>query len=176
MELQEGDVQLIIDAFHTPDELGKILRVHLAIEIQVNFVIKKLSPNINLSKGMTFYTKCMLLRAMRFPDGLVELIETFNKLRNQFAHNHKAKLGDNKNLVDKILELGKQGYDIMNDATYTFNEEKTGKTKIYKYVDMSNVERVVFIGIWASIMLGTTPKRKRFLDPEIIESFPHSNW
>jgi hypothetical protein len=98
----DPDVELILAAFETTDDIGKILRCHLVIERQIEQFISA-SSRAKVDRRTTFWAKVNLLRAIKAPERVCVACEELNELRNQFAHNSKATIANTKSASDKFL-------------------------------------------------------------------------
>jgi hypothetical protein len=102
-EFQKPD--LLIAAAETEDEVGTVLRIHLAIEQVLVWYIKcKITPEFNLyvKEPRDFGSKLSLATAFGLPLAFVRVIHQINKIRNKLAH------GDSELSADQLKELARQ--------------------------------------------------------------------
>lgn len=159
--------------YDTTDEIGKILRVHLEMERHLNAVLKELAPDVS---PRNFTVKCQILSAIQAPAGLVELLEKFNSLRNALAHKIEANLQNNSTLVQRILDLGHEGYSKLDDVVVTFVNADTKEEVSFPFAEMSTANRLVAIGQISTSILAALPQTKKFLPPITIVKTSNVNW
>lgn len=108
-------VDTLIAAIETEDELGMVLRLHLAIEQLLNVYLKQMRKGEiaeYVKEPREFGGKLSLAAAFGLPLHLVRLMHLINSMRNKLAHhqsfsinaNHIAELAK---AVNKLSEIDK---------------------------------------------------------------------
>lgn len=114
--------QTIIAAAETDDELGSVLRLHLAVEQLLNFYIKQKSYG-EISKyaklPRDFGGKLSLAAAFGLPLSIARTIYQINVIRNKLAHKPDTSIqgGDIKELsraVNSLSEIDKNFTPVEN--------------------------------------------------------------
>ncbi len=81
--------------FSRDDDLGMVLRSHLAVEAVLNATLKSAAPELNELDRLRFLQKVDVCIALgRFGMHLRRPFEIANKIRNRFAHSLSAQLTD----------------------------------------------------------------------------------
>lgn len=96
--------ELLIAAAETEDEVGTVLRIHLAIEqILVWFIKHKLTSELApyVKEPREFGNKLSLAAAFGLPLAFVRVMHQVNSIRNKLAHG-TSELGG-----DQVQELGR---------------------------------------------------------------------
>ena len=96
---------LLIAAAETEDEVGTVLRIHLAVEQTLVWYLEHrrtdgLEPFVKIPRD--FGNKLSLAAAFGLPIGFVRVIHQINVIRNKLAHGN-LKLG-----ADQVQELARQ--------------------------------------------------------------------
>jgi len=71
-----------------PDEATCVLRAHLILEEVLNVWSNKVTSTDDLFRGgfVPFKTKLLIARNLGFDDGLFQILDRVNELRNRFSH------------------------------------------------------------------------------------------
>ncbi len=125
------DVQMMIAATETEDEVGCVLRVHLMAEnILINYIDSVKNPETEkyLGKMRDFGVKMAVATALGMPRSVLQVLSHINHIRNDFAHRGVSKLhpGDVQNLQRFVDEVGnlKPGYSSVKDRTIEYLDGK----------------------------------------------------
>jgi hypothetical protein len=157
----DPDAALIISAYETEDDLGKILRVHLVFERQVESLVKHLSK-AKIDKKTSFWSKVNLMRAIDVPESVCLACDALNDLRNEFAHNSKATIQNTKNLCEVFLEKVAAPLPVLTKMHGTFVNTKTKTEHTFEYQTAPLEQRVVIAGSALSMAMGAIPKLYTF--------------
>lgn len=105
-----AQVHLIIGAAETEDDLGTVLRLHLAMEQLLNIyldqkIVEDLKPYVRTPQE--FARKLSLSAAFGLPISLVAALHQINRIRNELAHGKSSCLGkaDVAELIRKVNYL-----------------------------------------------------------------------
>ena len=150
---------LISAALSTPDDIGRILRVHLAVEQQLNALLDHATKRKVRASG--FYNKLVALRCMQIDEWVCDVVEKLNDLRNALAHNPTATLMNNKSIAISIVETAKSHIQL-DDLDVHFSEESE---QLHRFDGMDLGQQVVVVGAMLAAYLGGIPKNMEFLPP-----------
>lgn len=130
--------QTIIAAAETGDELGSVLRLHLAVEQLLAFYIKEKNHG-EISKyakaPRDFGGKLSLATAFGLPISIARVIHQINIIRNKLAHNPDTSIlnGDLKELsraVNRLTEIDKN-FTPLEKRYIEFAIKQPGKRLIF---------------------------------------------
>ncbi|AEF99017.1 hypothetical protein [Methylomonas methanica] len=96
---------LLIAAAETEDEVGTVLRIHLAVEqVLVWYINHKKATELKpyVKEPREFGNKLSLAAAFGLPVAFVRVIHQINNIRNKLAH------GDSELSADQVQELARQ--------------------------------------------------------------------
>ena len=156
----EPNLRLINDAFATPDDIGRVLRVHLAIEQQMNALIEHAARR-KVSRGTSFYNKLLALRCMQIDEWICDVVEKLNDLRNALAHNPSATLMNNKSIAVSIVEAVRSQMPLDNFEVHL--AEDSVELKRFSAMDLG--QQVVIVGAMLAAYLGGIPESREFVPP-----------
>jgi hypothetical protein len=159
----DPDVGLMFSAYESTDDIGKVLRVHLMLEQQIEKLITSQS-NAKVDRT-TFWSKVNLMRAMGVPESICIAAEALNELRNQFAHNSKATIANTKSKSDAFLKSASIIWPKLPEATGNLTKTKSGIEHKLSYAKASQAQRVVIAGFILSNLIGALPKMYRLGKP-----------
>jgi len=115
------------------DDLGVVIRVHIAIEQLLNELLGLLCSNFNSFEDQAdidFFEKGCLAEALGLKPEHRKVLQVLGKLRNEFAHKPEMKLG--KSNVSNLYEaFSSNGKAILQDAFNRVRKQKP-KTKVTK--------------------------------------------
>jgi hypothetical protein len=117
LNIKEFDTSsLLIAAAETEDEVGTVLRIHLAVELVLVWYINhkrtiELAPFVK--EPREFGGKLSLAAAFGFPLAFVRVIHQLNTIRNKLAH------GSAELAADQVQELARQ-VDKLAEIDSTF--------------------------------------------------------
>ena len=97
---QSIDQSTIDRALAANDQVAMVILLNLEIEHQLNGFFRTLLGEPKFKAR--YDTLISMLRALRFENGLYDIVDGFRKLRNKFAH-EKADLGDCVETLDQIF-------------------------------------------------------------------------
>jgi len=157
----EPNRDLILEALRTPDEIGRILRVHLALEQQMNGLIDHVAKRV-VSKSASFAAKVISLRCMGIENNSCDVLESFNNLRNKFAHNPRATVANNKSIAEKII--GHALHDLADLGAFQVHFSETDKD-LHKFSDLEIGQKILVIGAIYASYLGNMPHNRVFSPP-----------
>ena len=163
----DPDGELIVAAYETVDDLGKILRVHLAIEAQIDSLITTTS-RAKVDRRTSFWAKMNLLRAIGVPERLCASCEALNDLRNHFAHNRRATIPNTMAQSERFLGSVAAFFPGLLEAHGTFANRKLGVNHEITFPEASQGQRVVIAAGFLSGVLGDLPKMYEFGHPRQI--------
>ncbi len=145
-------------AFEAPDMLGKILRVQIEIEAQINQVIEKFTE-LKLSEIEDFAERCRILLVLGWPPSQVDTIKRFGALRNKYAHSKPdGKIRDQiKSLIQLIIERhGMSMVDDLDSIKYSYDDKE------YLIKEMNDEQKIVAIGSFLAFLLSAAPDTHEF--------------
>ncbi len=94
------DQRILNDALSSNDELKVVLFYAMEIELQLNDFLEA----TGLSAPRDFGAGCLKLEALRFDNGVFEIVDGFRRLRNKFAHKKDASLNNHKEILSSIFD------------------------------------------------------------------------
>lgn len=162
----DPDFELILAAFETSDDIGKILRCHLVIERQMEQLIS-ISSRAKVDRRTTFWSKVNLLRAIKAPEKICSSCEALNELRNQFAHNSKATIENTKTSSGKFLKSVENIVPILPQSNGSYRS-KEKIDYVVDYATASQGQRIVVAASFLSGIIGSLPKLYNFGEPQAI--------
>lgn len=170
----DPDVELILAAYETTDDIGKILRCHLVIERQMEQFIS-MTSRAKIDRKTMFWSKVNLLRAIKVPEKVCVACEELNELRNQFAHNSKATIGNTKTSSNKFLASVENLFPMLPRSRGTFHRRKEKIEYVVDYQTADQGLRVVVASAFLSSVFGGLPKLYDFGEPRMISSMAGLN-
>ncbi|MCZ4344752.1 hypothetical protein [Devosia neptuniae] len=170
----DPDIELIISAYETKDDIGKILRCHLVIEQQLELLIST-SSRAKVDGRTTFYSKINLLRAIKVPEKICISCEALNDLRNKFAHNSKATIANTKASSSKFLSAVEDLIPILPQSHGSLHRRKEKIEHVIDYQGGDQGQRIVIAASFLSAVIGTLPKLYDFGEPSVIASMSGLN-
>lgn len=156
----EPNVELIDKAVSTPDDIGKILRVRLAVEQQLNALLSHVVQK-EVSR-LSFNAKLVALRTLLINDVVCEVIEKLNDLRNQLAHNPKATLANNKSIAEEVISLAEGMLPTLGKTAVRFAKDDD---ELHEFASMEIGEKLAVVGAMVASYLGNMPKYRKFSAP-----------
>ncbi|WP_196257963.1 hypothetical protein [Pelagibacterium limicola] len=160
----DPDVRLIQQALETSDEIGRIIRAHFSVEIQINEFIKRYS-SAKVDERTSYSAKVNLLRAMNVPNGICLASSKIGKLRNELAHKHRTET----DLVEKYSDDYLDSVAQIVPAFKVFHGDiglldGSGRYQL-NFEQASQSERVVIASGFFAAIIGVLPKLYQFQKP-----------
>lgn len=161
----DPDLEIILAAFETNDDIGKILRMHLVVEGQIERLITS-SSRAKVGDRANFGSKVNLLRAMGVPEKICASCSALNDLRNQFAHPRSADI----KFMDRFLESVEAFFPKLRESHGSFANRKAGVTHEFSFSEATQGQRIVVAAGFLSGVLGGLPKMYEFSRPRRLAS------
>jgi hypothetical protein len=161
----DPDIKLILTAFETPDDIGKILRCHLVVEGQIEKLVTSFTT-AKVDDRTPFASKVNLARAMGVPEGVCLACAKLNHLRNQFAHSPHSTFESEASAVGAFLNATEKIFPILPKSHGSFGSATSKSTRHeFTYADADLGRRVVVASSFLSASIGALPKLYRFGPP-----------
>ncbi|MGV8833433.1 MAG: hypothetical protein ACOH2N_15790 [Devosia sp.] len=157
----EPNMQLVNQAFATPDDVGRILRVHLAIEQQMNSLIEHVSQE-KVGRGTGFYQKLLALRCMKVDSWICDSIGKINDLRNALAHNPSATINNTKSIVQAII-IGACEHVPLEQYEIHLTENSK---EAHSFNSLDDGRKVVIVAAMIAAYVGNMKSNRVFLPPQ----------
>ena len=131
------DIETMMAAMETEDEVGCVLRIHLMAEnVLVNYIDAVKNPETEkyLGKMRDYGVKMAVAAALGMPKSILQVLFHVNRIRNDFAHRGASNLdaGDVQNLQRFVDEVGsvrpgyesvkKQGIEYADGRKFLYSE------------------------------------------------------
>lgn len=158
------DKNLIMGALETPDDIGKIVRCHLAIEQMLEELITTHSQ-ASIDKKASFWSKVNLARAMGVPTAICDACSYLNDLRNALAHNSKATISNTKSISEKFVSKVAEIVPALLKSNGTFHNQKTKITHTLKFTTATLSEKIVVAASFLAALMGSLPSMYKFGPP-----------
>lgn len=153
----DPDTALILAAYETEDEVGKVLRTHLVVEQLMEKLIGAAS-SAKVDKKTSFWAKVNLLRALGVPEKVCLACEQLNDLRNAFAHNPKASIANTKDTSQKFLDAVQSFYPGLAEVHGEFVRRRSQVRHTIDFRTADQGQRIVIAASFLSSLLGVLPK------------------
>lgn len=163
----DPDVELIVGAYESQDDIGKILRSHLVIERQMELLVTSCS-RAKFDRWVSFSSKVNLLRAMKAPEKVCVACESLNDLRNKFAHNSKATIQNTKSVSERYLVAVEAVAPVLPKLHGTFTRTKSGVRHEFTFANATHSQRIVLATSLLSAIIGGLPKMFAFGGPTLV--------
>jgi hypothetical protein len=156
----DPDIKVILAAYETEDDLGKIIRTHFFIEQQIDQLVAMSSARVD--KKSSYFSKLNLLRAMGVPEKICAACEAINDLRNVFAHNPKATVANTKDTSEKFLNAVQAFFPKLPESHGEIVQRRTRVTHDFSYKTATQAQRVVVAASFLAGVIGVLPKLYKF--------------
>jgi hypothetical protein len=142
------DIDRLVRAMDTPDDVGTVLRVHLELERALDHVIGKVLPKAEKAGWRYPSQKMNFLLAMGIPDFRMKPAQIINSIRNGVAHKEQQERLDEAEVADLFRAVNAVvGNRITED--FEFVRNRSGRVTSKSYREMSVREKFCLLGFVA---------------------------
>jgi len=153
------DNDILEKALLSKDELMTVLLLSFEIELQLSNFLEDLFGEPQ--GGLSFHGLVSNLKACRFENDIVTIVDSFRKLRNKFAHEKNASLEKHKVIVDSIFNCKFPSPTEYEVTTIKYSEGAEG----VKIEDLPIIERLVVFANGAILFLAVANQIFNFPRP-----------
>jgi hypothetical protein len=142
------DIDRLVRAMDTPDDVGSVLRVHLELERALDHVIGKVLPKAEKAGWRYPSQKMNFLLAMGIPDFRMRPAQIINSIRNGIAHKERQESLNEGEVSDLFRAVNAVvGNRITEDFEFVHNQSGRITSKLYR--EMSVREKFCLLGFLA---------------------------
>lgn len=160
-KIEMGTLKIV---FNTADRLGKILRIHLVLEQQIDHLLMTMGI-LESSNSANFHTKTLLLKALRIPKNCIDAVVATNAVRNHLAH---LKTNSENIIAKRIDEVIKDpGFTSGPNGTKGCSDDFEFKLGEQKYIfgEMSKDDQFALSVLCLACEIGAMAHHFLFLPP-----------
>ncbi|AVX03758.1 hypothetical protein MXMO3_01227 [Maritalea myrionectae] len=152
--------KLISEALETKDAIGRILRIHLAVEMRLQQLVKKVSGQD--ATRLQFSTLILAVRCMSVDPKICDLAKRLNELRNKFAHTPDATLESTKTVAEDIV---RRNSDLL--PNFDAVEVNLGNSKPRAFAKLELYDQVVVVAAILASHFHGMAQRGNFVAPNV---------
>lgn len=145
------DVNSIITAMNTNDEIGAVLRIHFMLENFIELWCNKISKNedfFNFRPRPSFSLKLEIAKKLGLNAEMARFIKTFNTIRNDMAHQKENFLSTDifdslRHALDSMPSYGEKLIPKIGNPKWSIEIEQQRFT--WDSPNISNVHKLMFL-------------------------------